>query len=242
VNLGEGSTRYSRSVLRYFDVRGIRLAVAVSGTAGATPLVLLHGGGSDCSTWAKVAPAFAATHQVYAVDQRGFGASSRGGPYGFGPMRDDVLGLLDVLGVQRCDLVGHSMGGTVAWLAAQQQPDRVAHLVIEDSPPPVRGRFRSTVTIGQPPDAPFDWAAVEAYVRDLDSPDPQWWDRIDTVTAATLLLAGGACSPVPQDLFGAVLDKLPDGQLVEIPVGHNIHRDAPQAFTETVTAFLNGTR
>jgi 3-oxoadipate enol-lactonase len=57
-----------------------------------------------------------------------------------------------------------------------------------------------------------------------------------------LLLAGGACSPVPQDLFGEVLDKPPDGPLVEIPVGHNIHQDAPQAFTETVTAFLNDTR
>lgn len=241
MNRGEGGARYSRGVLGYFDVRGIRLAVEVSGTPGATPLVLLHGGGSDSSTWAKVAPAFAATHQVYAVDQRGFGATSRGGPYGFGPMRDDVLGLLDVLGVHRCDLVGHSMGGTVAWLAAQRQPERVAHLVIEDSPPPARGRFRSSVTIGQPPDVPFDWAAVQAYVRDLESPDPQWWDRIDAVTAPTLLLAGGASSPVPQDLFGEVLEKLCDGRLVEIPVGHNIHRDALQAFTEAVTAFLNGT-
>jgi pimeloyl-ACP methyl ester carboxylesterase len=114
-----------------------------------------------------------AAHQVYAVDQRGFGATSRGGPYGFWPMRDDVLGLLDVLGVPRCDLVGHSMGGTVAGLAAQQQPDRVAHLVTEDSPPPCHGRFRSSVTIGQPLDVPFDWAAAEAYVRDPDSPDPQ---------------------------------------------------------------------
>ena len=229
-------------MLRYFDVRGIRLAAAVSGTPGATPLILLHGGGSDSSTWDEVTPAFTATHQVYALDQRGFGATSRGGPYGFQPMCDDVLGLLDVLGVQRCDLAGHSMGGTVAWLAAQQQPDRVTHLVIEDSPPPCRGRFRSSVTIGQPPDAPFDWAAVQAYVRDLESPDPRWWDQVGAVTAPTLLLAGGACSPVPQDLFGDVLDKLPHGQLVEIPVGHNIHRDAPQAFTEAVTTFLSSTR
>jgi pimeloyl-ACP methyl ester carboxylesterase len=229
-------------VLGYFDVRGIRLAAAVSGTSGATPLVLLHGGGIDSSTWAKVAPAFAATHQVYAVDQRGFGATSRGGPYGFRPMRDDVLGLLDVLGLQQCDLVGHSMGGTVAWLVAQQQPDRVAHLVAEDSPPPARGRFRSSVTIGQPPDAPFDWAAVEAYARELNSPDPQWWDRIDAVTAPTLLLAGGASSPVPQDLIGEALGKLRNGRIVQIPVGHNIHRDDPAAFTEAVTAFLRDTR
>jgi pimeloyl-ACP methyl ester carboxylesterase len=204
------------------------------------PLILLHGGGSDSSTWEGVAPAFAATHQVYAVDQRGFGATTRGGPYGFLPMRDDVLGLLDVIGAERCDLVGHSMGGTVAWLVAQQRPDRVAHLVVEDSPPPARGRFRSSVTIGQPSDAPFDWAAVEAYARELESPDPLWWDRIGAVTAPTLALAGGASSPVPQDMFPEVLAKLPDGRVVQIPVGHNIHRDAPGAFTDAVTAFLTG--
>jgi 3-oxoadipate enol-lactonase len=229
-------------VQRFFDVGRIRLAATVSGTPGAMPLILLHGGGSDSSAWDGVAPAFTATHQVYALDQRGFGATTRGGPYGFPAMRDDVLGLLDVIGAQRCDLVGHSMGGTVAWLVAQQQPDRVAHLVVEDSPPPARGRFRSSVRIGDPPDAPFDWAAVEAYARELESPDPQWWDQIVAVTAPTLVLAGGASSPVPQDLFDEVLAKLPDGQILQIPVGHNIHRDAPGEFTQAVTAFLKATR
>ena len=221
-----------------FGVGGIQLAVTVSGTPEAMPLILLHGGGSDSSSWDGVAPAFAATHRVYAVDQRGFGATTRGGPYGFVPMRDDILDLLDVLGADRCDLIGHSMGGTVAWLVAQQRPDRVAHLVVEDSPPPVHGRFRSSVTIGEPPDVPFDWAAVRAYVHDLDEPDPEWWDRIDAVTAPTLLLAGGASSPVPQDLFPDVLSRLPDGRLVRIPVGHNIHRDAPEEFATACTTFL----
>jgi 3-oxoadipate enol-lactonase len=202
------------------------------------PLILLHGGGGDSSTWDRVASAFAATHRVYAVDLRGFGATSRGGPYGFMPMRDDILGLLDVLGADRYDLVGHSMGGTVAWLAAQQQPDRVAHLVVEDSPPPRIGRSRSSMKIGEPSDVPFDWAAVEAYSRDLEAPDPQWWDRIDAVTAPTLLLAGGTSSQVPQDLFPDVLARLSDGRLVQIPVGHNIHRDAPEEFTTAVTTFL----
>jgi pimeloyl-ACP methyl ester carboxylesterase len=224
--------------MEYFDVGGRRLAVAVSGAAGGTPLVLLHGGGSDSSTWAGVTPAFAGTHRVYAVDLRGFGATGRGEPYGFEPMRDDVLGLLDVVGADQADLAGHSMGGTVAWLVAQQQPGRLAHLVIEDSPPPKPGASR--IQLGErPADVPFDWDALTAVAAELNDPDPAWWDRLGSVSVPALLLAGGPSSHVPQHLFAEMTSLLPDARLAEIPVGHHIHRDAPQEFLAAVLSFLS---
>jgi 3-oxoadipate enol-lactonase len=228
--------------MEYFDVAGRRLAVAASGVAGGMPLVLLHGGGSDSSSWAGVAPAFAATHRVYAVDLRGFGATERGGPYGFEPMRDDVLGLLDVIGADRADLVGHSMGGTVAWLVAQelvaqQQPARLAHLVVEDTPPPRKDASR--LQLGErPAEVPFDWDALVAVAAGLNDPDPRWWDRLGSVTVPTLLLAGGPSSHVPQHLYSEMVTLLPDARLLEIPVGHHIHRDAPDQFLAAVQPFL----
>jgi pimeloyl-ACP methyl ester carboxylesterase len=228
--------------MEYFEAAGRRVAVAVSGPGGGMPLVLLHGGGSDSSSWAGVAPAFAAAHRVYAVDLRGFGASERGGPYGFEPMRDDVLGLLDVIGAGPVDLVGHSMGGTVAWLVAQElavgnQLDRLAHLVVEDSPPPRKGASR--LQLGErPAEVPFDWDALVAVVAGLNDPDPRWWDRLGSVTVPTLLLAGGSSSHVPQHLYPEMVALLPHAQLLEIPVGHNIHRDAPDQFLAAVLPFL----
>lgn len=239
-------------MLRRYDIgNGIKLAVEESGTVAATPLILLHGGGGDSSTWAGIAPAFAASHQVFAVDLRGFGATTRGGPYGFAAMRDDVIAFLDFMRFPRVDLVGHSMGGTVAWLVAETVQDRVSHLVVEDSPPPARRPGAVPVVLGpRPDDCAFDWAAMAAVVRELNDPDPAWWDSIGAVTAPTLLLAGGPSSHVPQELFASVLERLGmgpgpgpgPGRLAEIPVGHHIHRDAPSAFLDAVVPFLQETR
>ena len=224
--------------MEFFEVNGVRIAAEVTGDAGSMPLVLLHGAGSDKSSWDAVAPAFASTHRVYAVDLRGFGAGDRPGKYSFAAMRDDVLGLLDALDVPRADVIGHSMGGTVAWLLAQQRPDRVAHLVLEDTPLPKPGLAVRTAPVRPAVDPPYDWNALAAIVAELNDPDPQWWDRIAVVSAPTLMLAGGASSHVPQHLFAEALALLPDGRIAEIPVGHHIHRDAPDRFVAAVAPFL----
>ncbi|MFB7739250.1 alpha/beta fold hydrolase [Streptomyces sp. NPDC056112] len=54
-------------------------------------------------------------------------------------MRADVLWFLDALGLGHVDLIGHSMGGIVAYLLAQDHPQRVSRLVLEDVPVPVPG-------------------------------------------------------------------------------------------------------
>jgi 3-oxoadipate enol-lactonase len=225
--------------MNFFDVNGIRLAVAVTGD-GSTPLVLLHGGGLDKSSWDAIAPAFAATHRVYAVDLRGFGESDRPGRYSYELMRDDVLGLCDVIGAERFDLVGHSMGGVVAWLVAERAPERVARLVVEDIPPPKVGVNRMALRERPDGELPFDYDAWAAIVGQANDPDPQWWDSVAKVTAPTLMLAGGPASHVPHHLFDEVLAMLPDGQLVEIPVGHHIHAAAPDEFLAQVIPFLTG--
>lgn len=222
----------------FFHVNGVRIAASVIGAPDARPLILLHALGEDKSSWNPIAPAFAATHRVYAIDLRGFGDSDRPGKYSFEAMRDDVLGLLDVIGADRADVVGHSMGGSVACLIAEAQPGRVARLVLEDSLPPRRGMRRTTALPEPPAEPPFDWDAVVAIRAQLDDPDPGWWDRLSVVTAPTLLLAGGASSHVRQDLFAEAAAMLPDGQVAEIPVGHNIHLNAPDQFLGVVRPFL----
>jgi pimeloyl-ACP methyl ester carboxylesterase len=202
------------------DVGGLRLAYRVRGADGAPPMVLLHGGGADGSTWDPVLPALAARHRVHAVDLRGHGASDRAERYSFELMRDDVIRFLDALDLRGVTLVGHSMGGVAAYLAARRSPERVARLVLVETPPP----------------DPMGFAVPDHEIRgpivgQLNAPDPARWDAVAQITCPVLVVAGGPGSFLPQDRIAAMAARFPRGRLRVVPVGHHPHRDDPNAFT-----------
>ncbi|MER5662317.1 alpha/beta fold hydrolase [Streptomyces mirabilis] len=222
---------------RTVDVGGVRLVCQVWGQESAAPLVLLHALGENSADWAEVMPALARGRRVYALDLRGHGRSDWPGEYSLELMRADVLRFLDVLGLGTVDLIGHSMGGVVAYLLAQERPERVSRLVLEDVPVP-RPREKTTPTR---PDGEltFDWDMVVAIRRQIDTPEPAWLEGLSGITADTLVLAGGPASHVPQDGIAELARRVPGGRVVTIPVGHLIHSAAPQQFTEAVCAFLD---
>lgn len=218
------------------EAGGVRLAYQAWGAPGAPPLVLLHALGEGAADWDGVAPAFARHYRVYAPDLRGHGRSDWPGDYSVELMRADVLGFLDALGLDRVDLIGHSMGGLVACLLAQERPERVRALILEDI-----GAIRP-----RPPAAParpagelaYDWAMVLAVRRQIDDPDPAWWDRLSQVTAATLVIGGGPASHIPQDRVADLARRIPGARLETIPAGHLVHATEPAAFTRSALAFL----
>jgi 3-oxoadipate enol-lactonase len=219
-------------------VNGVRIGYGVTGEPGARPMVLLHGGGNDRSSWALVLPALSRDHRVYALDLRGFGESGRPAEYSFELMRDDVTAFLDLLALEQAVLIGHSMGGNVALLVAEEQAGRLTHLVVEDTAPPRVGD--AAVSIPPRPDEPlpFDYDALAAVIGQLNDPDPAWWDRATAITVPTLIIAGGPDSHVDQERLGRLAGLLPAVRLATIPVGHRVHQDAPDAFVAAVTAFL----
>ncbi|MFE1409680.1 alpha/beta fold hydrolase [Streptomyces sp. NPDC058746] len=221
---------------RSLSVNGVRLAYQVAGPAGGDPLLLLPALGETADDWALVRDELARDRRVYALDLRGHGRSGRTPAYSLELMRDDVLGFLDAVGLDRVDLVGHSMGGVVAHLVAQHSPWRVVRLVLEDAPPPLP---REPVAPVRPAgELDFDWAMVLAVRPQLDRPDPSWLEGLSRITAPTLVVAGGPDSHVPQDAIAELVRRIPDARLTTIPVGHLVHAAAPGEFTGAVTAFL----
>ncbi|HEU4828039.1 MAG TPA: alpha/beta fold hydrolase [Gemmatimonadales bacterium] len=105
---------------------GIRLRYRQVGNGD--PVVLLHGFTASLEAVAPLADSLALDHRVIALDQRGHGQSTvPSDTNAFGPeMAEDVVRLLDHLGVSRADLVGHSMGAVVSANVAARHPDRVA--------------------------------------------------------------------------------------------------------------------
>jgi 3-oxoadipate enol-lactonase len=98
-------------------------------------MVLAHGGeGTRIHWWQQVAQ-FRKHFRCVAYDGRGFGASPAGvAPTSTNPYGEDLLALLDHLGIERACLVGHSMGGLAVSGVAQHHPERVHRLVMSDSP------------------------------------------------------------------------------------------------------------
>jgi pimeloyl-ACP methyl ester carboxylesterase len=71
--------------------------------------------------------------RVIAYDQRGHGESSNLAPYSFSKLVTDLIGFLDQIGVEQCDLLGHSLGGMVAIRAVLQHPHRFRSLILMDT-------------------------------------------------------------------------------------------------------------
>lgn len=209
------------------------------GDRAGTPLVLLHGMPSDHTTWARVAPDLAAAgYRVIAPDLRGHGASARTSTYSLEQMRDDLHQLAGALGLDRFVLGGHSMGGTVATLFAERYPERLAGLILVDSPPPDGS---GTWDPGPRPDGdlPCDWAVKPAIFAQLSRPDPAWWAELPAITAPALVIGGGSTSPVPQDLLAKAAELIPDATVVTVEgAGHVVHQARPDAFLAAVLSFL----
>lgn len=198
------------------------------------PVVFLHALGRNGDDWTPTIQALSSRWRCFALDLRGHGESVRCKHYSFDEMETDVRAFVDTLELDRFSLVAHSMGANVAWLLAAHIPDRIVRLVIEDTAPP-----SPTETLPTPPKSPpepvdFDWEAARQIVGQINNPNPAWSNGPARVTAPTLLIAG---SPNDQSLAD-VLSELPDGQLIEITVGHHIHQTAPAEFNTAVETFL----
>lgn len=117
------------------EAAGLRLRVIESGAGDRAPVLLVHGVGGWAENWAEVMPLLAADgRRVVAFDLPGFGASERpddpsyfGRPSFYAIVVDAVRARL---GLDRPHLIGHSLGGGIAFVSAVSHPDRYRSLTL----------------------------------------------------------------------------------------------------------------
>jgi len=95
------------------------------------PLVLIAGLGSDSQSWQPVLVELAKHFKVVVFDNRGIGRTKYPQEnFDIGTMAQDTLGLIDTLGIERADILGHSMGGCIAQEVAIKHPQKVNKLIL----------------------------------------------------------------------------------------------------------------
>ena len=101
--------------------------------------LLLHGITSSVQSWVRVAPTLADRYRVYALDMRGHGDSIKPskGAYSLRHTADDAAAFIDILGLVRPVLIGHSWGGATAMVLAsgaesQKPVPHFSHVILED--------------------------------------------------------------------------------------------------------------
>ena len=110
--------------LVYYDSGG--------GAAGEPPIVLLHGATFRAEDWENVFPRLATRYRVIAYDARGHGKSGRAEDYAIGALADDLLRVIDGIAASPAIVIGHSMGGSTAIVAAAKRPEAIRALVLEE--------------------------------------------------------------------------------------------------------------
>ncbi|MBT3531423.1 MAG: alpha/beta fold hydrolase [Gammaproteobacteria bacterium] len=104
-------------------------------SSDGTPLVILHGLFGNLGNWGWHSKQLAESFAVYGVDLRNHGASFQDDELNYQVMAEDLKKLLIHLQIERCFLVGHSMGGKVAMQLAQTDPQIIEKLVVVDIAP-----------------------------------------------------------------------------------------------------------
>lgn len=103
---------------------------------GERCIVLLHGYLESLLVWEEFVPLLYKQVRVVTLDLPGHGISEiKGETHSMEFLADTVKGALDALGIKRCTLVGHSMGGYVALAFCERYPERLERLVLLSSTP-----------------------------------------------------------------------------------------------------------
>jgi pimeloyl-ACP methyl ester carboxylesterase len=109
---------------RFVSVNGVRFHVAEAGHG--EPLLMLHGWPQHWYEWRYLIGALQEDYHIICPDLRGFGWSDAPeSGYEKEQLVDDVIGIMDALGIERVLLIGHDWGGWVGFLLCLRQPQRV---------------------------------------------------------------------------------------------------------------------
>jgi 3-oxoadipate enol-lactonase len=241
-----------------------------AGGGNATPIVFLHGVGSDKSVWHPQLHKFSSERRAIAFDYPGYGESD---PAPEGATRDGyaaaVLATMSELGIDRAHVCGLSLGGVEAIAMYAASPDRIASLILADTfaehpdghaiydrslagsaDMPALANARVDALLAQPADPSVRAEVVETMAR-IDpaayriGAEAVWLaeqrDRAAAIDVPTLVLCGAEDRITPPSLSAELVELIPGSRYAEIQgAGHLSNLEKPAEFNRLVGEFIHG--
>jgi pimeloyl-ACP methyl ester carboxylesterase len=132
LTLSELRQRYGSASQQVVDVDGLQIHYKDTGPKDAPVLLLLHGFGSSLQTWDAWSTQLERHYRVIRLDLPGFGLTGPSPVHDYSEQNDlaTLTHFVDKLGLLNFSIIGHSMGGKMAWSLAASVPDRVKALVL----------------------------------------------------------------------------------------------------------------
>jgi pimeloyl-ACP methyl ester carboxylesterase len=129
-------TTYKDAPTKTVDIGGARFAYRQLGPDSGTPVVFLNHLAGVLDNWdPRVVDGIAARHQVITFDNRGVGASQGKTPRSVAAMARDAVAFIRALGHDQVDVLGFSLGGFVAQVIAEEEPQLVRKLILAGTGP-----------------------------------------------------------------------------------------------------------
>jgi len=232
-------------------------------TRGKRNLVLVHGAGGSHLDWPASLRRLSEAN-VYTLDLPGHNRSEGTGRSSVAAYRDFLLAFLDVLGLEKAVVVGHSMGGAISLDFALHYPDRLAGLILVGSGARLRvapailtgilSDFEATVDLIL--DYAFGPGATEQLKRlgrqRLLKTPPQVlhgdyaacdafdvMERLGEVHCPTLVIGGTADRLTPPKYSVYLRDHIPGAELVLVDAaGHMVMLEKPEIVARAISKFI----
>jgi len=238
-------------------------AFAYGPHADATPVLFLHGNGEEHGIFGPVIDdVVRAGHPALAIDTRAQGQSSRGTePLSYELFVDDVLAVLDKLGVARTHVAGFSDGGIEGLLLARDHAERVASLTciganltpeglgaedlayMREAAAANRtwaedGTEGVTLEDGTPVPSPAEAAQIAELLQLMVDEPHIDASSLAAIACPTCVMAGELDVILPEETQ-AIANNVPGARLVIVPeVDHNLPKLAPEAVTRELLATM----
>lgn len=236
---------------------GVRLHYMLHGPEDGRPIVLVHGFASHYRlNWVGTRWQDSLTHagfRVIGLDCRGHGSSDKPhdvAAYAGGTMAEDVVGLLDHLGISRADYLGFSMGARIGLQALLDFPERWRSAVLAglgirgaiDDAASIARAFRGGTVDTSVAESFLKFAAghrgdLEALAACIEAPQPPLEPaRLAAIKTPVLLVIGGRDELVS----GAeeLVELIPTARLVTVPGRDHLGTVPAHEFKEAALAFL----